>query len=120
MAADAILEMFRQTGPYIMENGLLRRGVVIRHLVLPGYLDNTRHVIDWVARTFRPGDVLFSLMSQYTPQPGAQGRLARRLTRAEYRAAADYMYNCGITDGFTQERTAAREEYTPPFDLTGV
>ena len=119
-AKAAILEMFRQTGPYIMENGLLRRGVVIRHLVLPGYLDNTRHVIDWVARTFRPGDVLFSLMSQYTPQPGAQGRLARRLTRAEYRAAADYMHNCGITDGFTQERTAAREEYTPPFDLTGV
>ena len=120
VAADAILEMFRQTGPYIMENGLLRRGVVIRHLVLPGYPDNTRRVIDWVARTFRPGDVLFSLMSQYTPQPGAQGRLARRVTRAEYRAAADYMHNCGITDGFTQERTAAREEYTPPFDLTGV
>lgn len=120
VAADAILEMFRQTGPYIMENGLLRRGVVIRHLVLPGYPDNTRRVIDWVARTFRPGDVLFSLMSQYTPQPGAQGRLARRVTRAEYRAAADYMHNCGITDGFTQERTAAREAYTPPFDLTGV
>ena len=120
VATAAIQEMFRQTGPYVMENGLLRRGVVIRHLVLPGYLDNTRRVIDWVAETFRPGDVLFSLMSQYTPQPGAQGRLARRLTRAEYRAAADYMRNCGITDGFTQERTAAREEYTPPFDQTGV
>ena len=120
VATAAIQEMFRQTGPYVMENGLLRRGVVIRHLVLPGYLDNTRRVIDWVAETFRPGDVLFSLMSQYTPQPGAQGRLARRLTRAEYRAASDYMRNCGITDGFTQERTAAREEYTPPFDLTGV
>ena len=119
-ASAAILEMFRQTGPYVMEDGLLRRGVVIRHLVLPGYPDNTRRVIDWVAETFRPGDVLFSLMSQYTPQPGAQGRLARRVTRAEYRAAVDYMRNCGITDGFTQERTAAREEYTPPFDLTGV
>lgn len=83
VATAAIQEMFRQTGPYVMENGLLRRGVVIRHLVLPGYLDNTRRVIDWVAETFRPGDVLFSLMSQYTPQPGAQGRLARRLTRAE-------------------------------------
>ena len=120
MAAGAIREMFRQTGPYVMEDGLLRRGVVIRHLVLPGYPDNTRRVIDWVAETFRPGDVLFSLRSQYPPQPGAQGRLARRVTRAEYRAAVDYMRNCGITDGFTQERTAAREEYTPPFDLTGV
>ena len=119
-ASAAILEMFRQTGPYRMENGLLRSGVVIRHLLLPGEAENTRRCIDWVAENFRPGEVLFSLMSQYTPQPGAQGRLARRLTRAEYRAAADYMRNCGITDGFTQERTAAREEYTPPFDLTGV
>ena len=120
VAAAAIQEMFRQTGPYVIENGLLRRGVVIRHLVLPGYPDNSRRVMDWVARTFRPGDVLFSLMSQYTPQPDAQGRLARRVTRAEYRAAAEYMRNCGIVDGFTQERTAAKEEYTPPFDLTGV
>ena len=112
--------MFRQTGPYRLENGLLKRGVLIRHLVLPGELGNTKAVIDWVAETFRPGDVLFSLMSQYTPQPDAQGRLARRVTRAEYRAAAEYMRNCGIVDGFTQERTAAKEEYTPPFDLTGV
>ena len=66
------------------------------------------------------GSMLFSLMSQYTPQPGAQGALRRHVTRAEYRAAAEYMENCGITDGFTQERTSAREEYTPDFDLTGV
>ena len=77
-------------------------------------------VIDWVAETFRPGEVLFSLMSQYTPQPGAAGPLARHVTRAEYRAAVRYMENCGIRDGFTQERTSAREEYTPAFDLTGV
>ena len=105
-----------------LKQGKVKKGIfsVIRHLVLPGYPDNSRRVMDWVARTFRPGDVLFSLMSQYTPQPDAQGRLARRVTRAEYRAAAEYMRNCGIVDGFTQERTAAKEEYTPPFDLTGV
>ena len=120
VAAAAIREMVRQTGPYVIENGLLRRGVVIRHLVLPGQPENTRRCIDWVSRTFRPGEVLFSLMSQYTPQPGAQGALRRHVTRAEYRAAAEYMENCGITDGFTQERTSAREEYTPDFDLTGV
>ena len=120
VAAAAIREMFRQTGPYVMEDGLLKRGVVIRHLVLPGQLDNTRRCIDWVAENFRRGEVLFSLMSQYTPQPGAEGLLARHVTQAEYRAAAAYMENCGITDGFTQERTAAREEYTPSFDLTGV
>ena len=119
-ASTAILEMFRQTGPYKIENGLLTRGVLIRHLILPGELENTRRVIDWVAATFRPGDVLFSLMSQYTPQPGAAGNLARHVTRAEYRSAVEYMENCGITDGFTQERTSAREEYTPDFDLRGI
>ena len=119
-AKDAILEMFRQTGPYRMENGRLVRGVLIRHLMLPGEPDNTRAVLDWVSQTFRPGDVLFSLMSQYTPQPGAAGNLARHVTRAEYRAAVAYMENCGIVDGYTQERTSAKEEYTPSFDLTGV
>ena len=86
-AAPAILEMFRQTGPCRMENGLLKSGVLIRHLLLPGELENTRRCIDWVAKTFRPGEVLFSLMSQYTPQPGAAGNLARHVTKAEYRAA---------------------------------
>ena len=120
VATAAIREMFRQTGPYQLENGQLKRGVLIRHLLLPGELENTRRVIDWVAETFQLGDVLFSLMSQYTPQPGAVGNLARQVTRAEYRAAVSYMENCGIVDGFTQERTSAREEYTPDFDLSGV
>lgn len=119
-ASAAILEMFRQTGPYRMENGALKSGVLIRHLILPGELENTRRVIDWVAAAFRPGDVLFSLMSQYTPQPGAVGNLARHVTKAEYRAAVEYMENCGIVDGYTQERTSAKEEYTPAFDLKGV
>lgn len=120
IATAAIREMFRQTGPYQMKNGQLTQGVLIRHLMLPGELENTRRCIDWVAETFHPGDVLFSLMSQYTPQPGAKGNLARQVTKTEYRAAMRYMENCGITDGFTQERTSAKEEYTPSFDLSGV
>ena len=119
-AAPAILEMFRQTGPYRMENGRLLSGVMIRHLMLPGEMENTRRCIDWVAENFRPGDVLFSLMSQYTPQPGAEGNLRRHVSRREYAAAVEYMENCGIVDGYTQERTSAKEEYTPPFDLSGV
>ena len=119
-AKAAILEMFRQTGPYRMENGQLKSGVLIRHMVLPGELENTKAVIDWVTETFRPGDVLFSLMSQYTPQPGAEGKLARKVTKAEYRAAERYMADCGIADGFTQERTSAKEEYTPDFHLQGI
>lgn len=120
VACEAIREMFRQTGPYVLENGLIRRGVVIRHLVLPGYLDNTRRVLDWIAETFRPGEVLMSLMSQYTPTANMTGRLARRVTAAEYRAAVAYMESCGITDGFVQERTSAEEAYTPAFDGSGV
>ena len=120
VACQAIREMFRQVGHYVLEDGLLKRGVVIRHLVLPGYLDNTRQVLDWIAETFGPGDVLVSLMSQYTPTNNMTGRLARRVTAAEYRAAAAYMRNCGITDGFVQERTSAEEAYTPAFDGQGV
>ena len=120
VATAAIREMFRQTGPCVVENGLLKRGVLIRHLVLPGQMENTRRCLDWIAGAFRPGEVLVSLMSQYTPQPGAEGTLARHVTAAEYRAAAQYMENCGLTGGFLQERTSAREEYIPPFDLTGV
>ena len=120
VATAAIEEMVAQSGPPVMENGLLRRGVIIRHLVLPGQLDNTRAVIDYVARRFAPGEVLFSLMAQYTPQSGLTGPLGRHVTASEYRAAVAYMENCGIRSGFTQERTSAREEYTPPFDLTGV
>ena len=120
VATAAIEEMHRQVGDCVMEDGLLKRGVVIRHLVLPGQLDNTRRVLDWVSQTFSSGQVLVSLMSQYTPQPNAEGLLARRVRASEYRAAAQYMENCGIVDGFLQERTAAKEEYTPPFDLTGV
>ena len=116
----AIVEMHRQAGDYVIEDGLLRRGVVIRHLLLPGALDNAKAVMDWVSKTFRPGQVLFSLMAQYTPQPGAEGSLARRVRGGEYRAAAAYMENLGITDGYCQDLSSAREEYTPAFDLQGV
>lgn len=120
-AAAAVDEMFRQVGPYRMGgDGILQSGVLIRHMVLPGQLANTRRVIDYVAARFRPGEVLFSLMSQYTPRPGAAGALARRVTGAEYRAAREYMEACGVRDGFAQEKSSAREEYTPDFDLSGL
>lgn len=120
-ACAAIDEMLRQTGPCRMgADGLLQSGVIIRHMVLPGQLENTRRVIDYVARRFAPGEVLFSLMSQYTPQPGMTGALSRRVTGAEYRAAISYLRACGVTDGFVQEKSSAREEYTPDFDLSGL
>ncbi len=119
-ATAAIEEMYRQVGGVEIRDGLLQKGVVIRHLMLPGQLENTKQCIDWVARTFPKGDVLFSLMSQYTPQKGAEGQLARRVRRSEYRAAVEYMALCGIEGGFTQELDSAQSAFTPNFDLTGV
>ncbi len=121
VAAAAIDEMVRQTGAYqIGGDGLLRSGVIVRHLVLPGQPENTKRVIDYVSSHFPPRTVLFSLMSQYTPQPGSTGALARRLNEREYRAAVQYMRDCGLTDGFCQELSSAKEEYTPVFNLQGV
>ena len=121
VAAAAIDEMVRQVGPsQIGEDGLMTSGVILRHLVLPGQLENTKCVIDYVSTHFPPKTVLFSLMSQYTPQSGATGALARRLNEREYRTAVQYMRDCGLTDGFCQELSSAKEEYTPVFDLQGV
>lgn len=119
-ATAAILEMYRQVGPYVMADGLLKSGVVIRHLMLPGALPNTKAVMDWVAEHFKPGEILFSLMAQYTPQENAEGLLARRVTKMEYRAALTYMENLGIVDGYQQDAASAKSEYTPSFDLTGI
>ena len=123
LAKEAIQEMYRQTGDYQLdEKGMLRKGVLIRHLVLPGQLDNTFDVIDWVTETFSAGSVLFSLMGQYMPAgdlrrfPGLQ----RRLTAEEYRRAADYLLALGWEDGYLQELSSSSEDFVPDFDLTGV
>lgn len=121
VAEAAILEMYRQTGPCVYENGLLKRGVVIRHLLLPGKLAEAKRVMDWVAEQFAPGQVLFSLMSQYIPWGRASQfpEIDRRLRPSEIRAAEAYMADLGL-EGFTQGAEAARSEYIPAFDLTGV
>lgn len=120
-AEAAIAEMVRQTGPYRYENGLLKQGVIIRHLLLPGKLAEAKRVMDWVAQRFGPGQVLFSLMSQYIPWGRAAEfpELNRRLRPSEIRAAEGYMADLGL-EGFTQGAEAAQSEYIPPFDLTGV
>ena len=117
-ACEAIREMFGQVGtPVYDENGLMKQGVILRHLVLPGYLNNTRQVLDWIARSCLERGV-FSTYCIVAPPYSV--RLARRVTAAEYRAAVTYMRNCGIEDGFVQERPSAEEAYTPAFDGTGV
>ena len=120
-AKAAVLEMYRQTGPCVEEDGLLCRGVVIRHLLLPGRLAQAKAVMDWVAEQFPPGGVYFSFMSQYTPwgRAAEYPEIDRKLRRTESRAARAYMENLGLA-GFVQDEDSARREYTPAFDLTGV
>ncbi len=122
-AKAAILEMYRQVGDYELDgDGLLKKGVVIRHLALPGALDNTRGVIDWVGSTFRKGAVLFSLMGQYTPcgELTDSPELKRPLYKREYEKLCDYLYESGIEDGFVQQLSSAKKDFIPAFDLTGV
>ena len=122
-ARAAILEMFRQTGPFRMDgDGLLQSGVLIRHLILPEQGDNSRRVIDWVSDTFEPGDVLFSLMSQYTPmgELSAFPELRHTVSPALNAAIYAHLLDSRIEDGFYQDLEAATGELIPKFDGTGV
>ena len=123
VAVSAIKEMFNQVGKCSFDSdGMIKKGVLIRHLILPGNVENTLDVIDWVSGNFNSGDVLFSLMRQYTPPAFDTGfeELSRRVTDEEYEKCEDYMYLAGIEDGFVQDISSAESEYTPPFNLEGV
>ena len=122
VADAAIREMYRQVGPAVVEDEQMTRGVLIRHLQLPGYLDNTLGVLDWVERSFPKGSVLFSLMSQYVPhgKACAMPPLDRTLTEEEYDGALSYLWLLDIEDGFTQDLQAAQSAFIPPWDLEGV
>ncbi len=114
VAAAAIKEMVRQVGPSQWEGEKLRKGVVIRHLILPGFVDNSLKVLDWIGETFAPGEVLVSLMRQYTPMPGLPAPLDRRVTQEEYDAVLSWMYLNDL-EGFTQEAGAADAGFIPDF-----
>lgn len=121
-ATEAIKEMYRQVGKCEFdEDGIMKKGIIIRHLILPNNLDNTKGVIDWVKENFKNGEVLFSLMSQFTPNKTCKiPELSHRLTQEEYDEIEEYLFNSGIEDGFMQELSSAKEEYIPPFNLEGV
>lgn len=122
-AKAAINEMFRQVGPFKLDSGdMLVSGVLIRHLILPGEVKNSRAVIDFVAGNFPGDDVLFSLMAQYTPMPGTERfpELQRTVTTEENDALVSYMTARGIYNGFWQEPSAATDDMIPDFDLSGI
>lgn len=123
-AKRAVREMLRQTGSYRIdeETGLMQRGVIIRHLLLPNHVENTLRVIDWVAETFEPGEVMFSLMRQYIPHGRAAefADLNRKVTDDEYKRVEDHLFESGIEDGFVQDQESASDSFIPSFDGTGV
>ena len=123
VARAAILEMYRQTGAYVMgEDGILRSGVLIRHLILPGQELNAKEVMNFIEDEFPENGVLFSLMSQYTPMPGLT-KFPELMERIDARTNArliGYMERHGIANGYWQEPDSATDEMIPDFDLTGV
>ena len=113
-AAAAIQKMFQITGPAKWQGEKLTKGVVIRHLILPGQVENSLRVLDWVGQNFRKGEVLVSLMRQYTPMPGLQPPLDKKITDEEYDAVLSWMY-LNHLEGFTQEKISADCTFIPEF-----
>lgn len=113
-AQDAIREMVRQTGAPQWQGERLVRGTVIRHLILPGHVDNSLRVLDWIGENFAPGQVLVSLMRQYTPMGNLPAPFDRRVTEEEYQAVLSWMYLNDL-EGFTQEAESADRGFIPDF-----
>ena len=119
-AQAAILEMFRQVGTVQLEDDEMKRGVLIRHLVLPGYIENSLGAVEWIAETFPKNSILFSLLRQYTPIGGQEPPLDRRVSDEEYDGVLSWMELCGLDNGFIQDAAAATTEYLPEFDGSGL
>ena len=117
VAKAAIREMVRQTGPVQWEGDKVVRGTIIRHLILPGQVDNSLRILDWIGKTFAPGEVLVSLMRQYTPMGGLPAPMDRPITDEEYDAVLSWMY-LNELEGFTQEAEAADHSFIPDFAST--
>ena len=114
MAQKAIMEMFRQTGPVQWKGEKVVKGVIIRHLILPGHVENSLKVLDWIGEHFAPGQVLVSLMRQYTPMPGLPAPFDRPVTDEEYDAVLSWMLLNDL-EGFTQDPSAADTTFIPDF-----
>ena len=123
IARAAIREMYRQAGPFVQDgDGILRRGVLIRHLILPGAAENTLRVMDMIEDSLPAEHILFSLMAQYTPMPGLEAypELCRPVTREEYDRCRSYLDFSEIKNGYVQDLASATMDMIPAFDGTGL
>jgi len=122
VSSAAIDEMIRQTGPCTFDaDGIMQKGVIVRHLVLPGLIGKSIDTLTW-CRDHLPDGVKLSVMSQYTPcgDTGKYLSLKRRLKQSEYDRIIDFLLANGMDDCYIQELSSAKEEYIPPFDLEGI
>lgn len=118
VASGAIRAMVDAIGAPQWQGQKLRKGVVIRHLILPGHIENSLKVLDWIGSAFAPGEVLVSLMRQYTPMPGLTAPFDRTVSEEEYQAVLSWMYLNGL-QGFTQKKSAANDAFIPNFQNNG-
>lgn len=122
MAEKALLEMYRQVGENEFdEEGVMTRGMLIRHLILPGRVQQSKNALSWI-HDHLPNGTWVSLMAQYTPMGAAKNmpELSRPITQEEYDEVVDHLFSLGMENGYVQELTSADAQFIPPFDLTGV
>ena len=122
IASKAIKTMSQITPENIIDDkGIMKKGLIIRHLILPGNTKNSIDVLKWI-KSEMPQGIMVSLMSQYTPCGNIAefNELQRRITRREYDKVLNTLFELGLETGFVQDLSSAKEEYIPPFDLTGI
>lgn len=120
-AETAVLEMKKQVGDDEFQDGLMKKGMIIRHLILPENTDESFKILEWIQKNLGT-DTYISLMSQYTPCGRASDfpEINRKVMSAEYQKVINRFFDLGFHNGFMQERTSAKTIFIPPFDLTGV
>ena len=122
VASKAIKEMYNQVGKVELDrNGIIKKGVIIRHLILPNYMQNTKNILKWIKNNF-DDDVLVSIMAQYFPTYKAKEdkKLNRKITLKEYKEIENFMYLIGLNNGYMQDLGKHEEEYVPKFDLSNI
>jgi putative pyruvate formate lyase activating enzyme len=119
-ASKAVVEMQRQVGKSVIKDGIMQKGMIIRHLVLPKNTDQSIKILRWIKDNL-PIDTYISLMSQYVPYVKTEYKeLNRRIVTAEYQKVIDEFERLGFENGFMQERSSAQTDFIPKFDLSGV
>lgn len=120
-ATQSLAEMYRQVGDPVFEGDMIQKGIIVRHLVLPGCTEDSKAVIRYLYETY--GDHIFiSIMNQYTPLPhvASYPEINRKVTEAEYDEVVDFAIDLGVEQGFIQEGDTAEESFIPEFDFTGL